>query len=185
MADTPEVAVARYAATISLWALGVAGGSLIVAASLLILEVRRWFDEGVRLSVSVMVDAQFIGGPKKDDNTYIAVTVTNRGSSPTTITHLVLCNYPSRLAHQLPAHLHRYFKRLRPQTFVVMHQGNMPLPHVLEPGRNWHGLALHTPDLNRMIDEGRLDVGIVGSHSDKTLFKHVRRWKPPEDSKPT
>jgi hypothetical protein len=31
-------------------------------------------------------------------------------------------------------------------------------------------LTTHTPDVGRMIVAGRLYVGIIGSHSDKTLF---------------
>jgi hypothetical protein len=40
-----------------------------------------------------------------------------------------------------------------------------------------------TPDVERMIVAGRLYVGIVGSHSNKTLFKRVRRLRPPKDAK--
>src|SRR5271166_1784269 len=62
------------------------------------LELRRWFEEGVRLSMSVMADAKFFGGATRDENTYIAITVTNRGTAATTITHMVLYNYPNRLS---------------------------------------------------------------------------------------
>jgi hypothetical protein len=35
-----------------------------------------------------------------------------------------------------------------------------------------------------MIEGGRLYVGIICSHDNKTLFKHtVREWKPPSDAK--
>jgi hypothetical protein len=59
----------------------------------------------------------------------------------------------------------------------------MPLPHVLEPGRNWHGMAVYTPKLEEMIKAGRLFVGVIGSHSDKMLLRRIRRWKPPENAK--
>jgi hypothetical protein len=78
----------------------------------------------------------------------------------------------------------RWFKRLRPQTFVINAIGAPDqLPFVLQPGHTWVGMATHTPDVERMIVGGRLYVGIIGSHSDKTLFKRVRRWKPPKDAK--
>jgi hypothetical protein len=60
--DTPEVAVARYAARIWLWALYASGGALFISACVFALELRRWFDEGVRLSLSIMADAKLIGG---------------------------------------------------------------------------------------------------------------------------
>ncbi len=184
--DTPEVAVARYAARISLWALGVSGGSLCVALCVFVLELRRWFDEGVRLSMSVMVDTETFGG-HQDSNTYLAVTVTNRGNAATTITHMVLNDYPSRFGLWLPSRLCRRIKSQRPQTFVVVNPilPGMPgqLPFVLEPGRNWHGMAVHTPELERMIEAGRLYAGVVGSHSNKTLLQRVRRWTPPKNAK--
>jgi hypothetical protein len=171
---------------IALWALGVAFFSLMVSACSFVLEFRRWFDEGVKLSMSIMPDAKLFGGDVKDSNTYLSVTVTNRGSAPTTITHMVLYDYPSELAIYVPQRLmrRRWMKRLRPWTAVVAKTGTPgPLPYLLQSGTNWFGLATHTPDLERMIEAGRLYVGIIGSHSDKTLFKRVRRWKPPRDAK--
>ena len=85
--DAPELTVARYAAHISLWALYVSAGALFVSACVFALELRRWFDEGVRLGLSIMVGARIIGGLERDDRTYLSVTVTNRGSAPTTITN--------------------------------------------------------------------------------------------------
>jgi hypothetical protein len=48
--------------------------------------------------MSTMVDAKLLGGDEPDDNTYLAITVTNRGSAVTTLTNMVLYNYPSRLS---------------------------------------------------------------------------------------
>jgi hypothetical protein len=161
-----ELTVARYAAQISLWALWVSGGALFVAALAFGLEFRRWLDEGVRLSLSVMVGARIIGGYERDDNKYLNVTVTNRGSSPTTITHMVLYDYPNRLARWVPQCLYRRVKRFHAETAVVNAIGSPgPIPFVLEPGRMWMGRATQTPDLERMIEGGRLYVGIICSHS--------------------
>jgi hypothetical protein len=181
--DTPETVIARYAAQISLWALWISGGALCVAVCAFVLELRRRFDEGVRLSVTIMPRAKLFGGVQ-DVNTYLSVIVTNRGSAPTTITHLALFDYPNRLALHVPRWSARWSKWLRPQTFFIANTGTPgPIPYFLEPGKNWFGMATYTADLERMIQSGRLCVGIVGSHSNKTLFKRVRRWKPPEDAK--
>ena len=187
--ETPETAIARYAARISLWALIFSGGSLGVALCVFLLELRRWLNEGVKLTMSVMVDAKFFGGGQQDDDTYIAVTVTNRGNAATTITHMVLYDYPNRFARWLPQFLARWIKSQRPKTFIVANptaagSPGRP-PYVLEPGHNWHGIAVHTPDVTQMIDAGHLYVGVVGSHRDETLFKRVRRWTPPDNAKTT
>ncbi len=90
--DNPEIAVARYAARISLWALGVSAGSLCVAFAVFVLELRRWLEEGVRLSMSVMVGARVFGGATRRQHVSLYHR-DNRGSAATTITHMVLFNY--------------------------------------------------------------------------------------------
>ncbi len=189
--DTSEVAVARYAAQVSLWALYVSGGALFISTCVFVLELRRWFDEGVKLSMTIIPDAKIFGGVREDKNTYLSATVTNRGSAPTSITHMVLYNYashlawyvPGRVIRYIPGRLARWVKKQRPQTFVVANTGAPgPLPYVLQPGHTWVGMVTHTPDMEQMIEAGRLYVGIIGSHSDKTFFRRVRRWKPPKDA---
>jgi len=169
---------------IALWALVVSVGSFCVALFAFALQILRYFDEGVRLTMSIMVGARVIGG-LADLNKYLSVTVMNRGSAPTTVTHMVLYNYPSRLARHVPNWLYGRIKRFHAQTFVVNSVGSPgPIPYLLEPGRMWNGRATQTPDLDKMIEDGRLYVGIICTHSNKTLFKHVRRdWKPPSDAK--
>jgi hypothetical protein len=167
------------------WALGVSIGSLCVSFAAFVLQIRRWFEEGVRLSMTVIAYAKFVGGGIQDENTYIAITVTNRGTAATTITHMVLYNYPDRLSlflSKCPRFVRRWFRKHHPQTFVV-DTVQMPLPHVLEPGRNWHGMAVHTPELEQMIKATRLFVGVIGSHSSKTLSRRVWSWTPPKDAK--
>jgi hypothetical protein len=176
-----ELDVARYAANVSLWALCVSGGALFISACIFALELRRWFDEGVRLSMSLMIGARVVG---EDGTKYLSLTVANRGSAPTTITHMVLFNYPSYLARHLPIWLSARIKRFRPETFFVNSIGAPgPLPYLLEPGRIWNGRATQTSDVEKMIDAGGLYVGVVCSHNNKTLFKRVRRWRPPPDAK--
>ena len=167
------------------WALGVSIGSLCVSVAVFALQFRRWLDEGVKLSMVVMAEAKLIGGAPPDENTYIAITVTNRGTAATTITHMLLYNYPDRLSlflSKCPRFMRRWFKKRRPATFVV-NTVQMPLPHVLEPGRTWRGMAVHTPDVQKMIKGDRLFVGVIGSHSNKALLRRVRAWTPSKDAK--
>jgi hypothetical protein len=80
------------------WALLVSIGSLCVALSGFVLKLARWFGEGVKLSMTVMAGAKLYGGEPHYENTYLAITVTNRGTAATTITHMILYNYPDRLS---------------------------------------------------------------------------------------
>jgi hypothetical protein len=113
----------------------------------------------------------------KDKNNYFIFKVTNRGSAATTITHMVLYDYPRWLD--------RWIMRKKPKTMLVPWPA-LPatvgqLPHVLQPGQVWQGLAIHTTNLKQMIEAGLLHAGIAGSHSDKPLLKRVRSWKPPKE----
>lgn len=121
------------------------------------------------------------GGDMKDDNTYVMVTVSNRGSAPTTITHMVLFEYPSELAIYIPQRLRRWkwvHRQLGEARVFIANSGAAgQMPYLLQPGTYWIGLAKHTPDLERAIETGRLYVGIRGSHSDKTSFKRVKRQR--------
>jgi hypothetical protein len=171
------------ATQIALWALGISFFSLIISACSFVLEFRRWFDEGVKLTLSVIPEAKMFGGPIPDENTYVSVTVTNRGDAPTTLTHLVVYAYPNTLAVYTPRRLLRWFKQLKPKMWLIANTGGPnPIPYTLEPGRYWVGMALHTPEVKAAMTAGQLYVGMVSSHSDKTLFKRVRLWKPPSDA---
>ena len=66
----------------------------MIASFALALEVRRWFESGPRLSLSVMGDALFF--PQTDGNPRLALTVINRGTTSTTLSNMVLFGYTSR-----------------------------------------------------------------------------------------
>jgi hypothetical protein len=74
--------------------------------------------------MSVMVGAIIVGGYERDENKYLSVTVTNRGSAPTTITHMVLYDYPSNLARRVPGWLNRRVKLFHPQTYIINRIGS-------------------------------------------------------------
>jgi hypothetical protein len=68
--DRDRVCTAAFAARpalmdatqIALLALYVSIFALVVSAAASMLEMRRWFDEGVKLLLSLMPDAQMLGG---------------------------------------------------------------------------------------------------------------------------
>ena len=104
---------------------------------------------------------------------------------------MVFYNYPSRLSLLLsrlpliifrwPSFLRRWSAKHGRETFVVRAD---QIPHALDPGRTWQGMATHSPEIEKMIKGGRLFVGVIGSHSGKPFLRRVRRWTPPEDAKP-
>jgi hypothetical protein len=79
----PEIWVSIYAA--------------ILATSALALNVRTWFDAGVRLKLSVIPDGVVFGGdPQFDEKALVIVTVINRGRTVTVIPNLLLYEFSSK-----------------------------------------------------------------------------------------
>jgi hypothetical protein len=167
--------------------------ALTVSVFSLMLQFRRWWEDGVKLSVSVYPDAKRFDNDMKplDDNTYVQVVVTHRGSAPTTITRMVFYEYPSELAIYIPQRLRRW-KWMRGllsgaklelgqgvRVFVADSGTLCRIPSLLQPGTYWIGEVRHTSDLNIAIESGRLYAGIICSHSDKTLFKRLKRRNDP------
>lgn len=132
--------------------------------------------------MSVYPDAKRFDNEMKplDDNTYVQVVVTNRGSAPTTITRMVLYEYPSEVAIYIPQRLRRWkwVRELGQGRVFIAHSCTLcRIPYLLQPGIYWIGLVKHAPDLKKAIESGRLYVGIICTHSDKALFKRLRRRK--------
>ena len=75
----------------------VAGYAALVATFALALELRRWFESGARLSVFIHPEMNTVNIPGTEDNTDLLAHVTNRGNVATTITHLAVRDFGSRL----------------------------------------------------------------------------------------
>jgi hypothetical protein len=164
----PETWVAIYAA--------------IVGTGALLLNFKGWFDSGVRLHLSLMENARIIGGSREEDEAdLLALTVTNRGGSPTTITHMVILEFPS---------LWRRY-RLRPQTsFFIPNPAAArtpyQIPYLLEPSKLWTGIAHKRADKVADLHDGNHYVGIYASHRTKPYLLRIPPQKAqlPEGTQP-
>lgn len=148
------------------WQDGAAIYAAVVSTGALFLEVRRWFESGPRLKVTIMCPAVQFGGREKDKNEYLAVTVSNRGDVPTSVTHFTLHEYPSFLSR---------LRRRATWNAIVPSQGNpqAELPHHLEPGRYWIGMAKYEGKLKELAEKGTLYVGIFAVHYGNAVLVKV------------
>lgn len=160
---------------VSISAVWIALFALVISAGSFFLEIRRWFESGVKLKLTYMADAIEIvkGGDSPDLNTrYIIFTVSNRGDTPTTLTHFELVYYPpfwGKLFNESPQHF-----------YVPEPSDTQPLPRFLEPGSGWTGRAIRNKDINSMLEEGRLWACIHANHSDKPSKVRIRQPKKPK-----
>lgn len=150
----------------------------IVATGALFLEVRRWAESGARIAISVWSEAILLNVPGHDpEETYISVTVVNRGSSPTTITNFGLMEFRHSLAR-----VRRRSSKSAIVTNPAVVAGMPGLPHVLVPGAQWQGMARHNDELVKWMDSGKLYVAIFASHSDRAAVQPVPKRKKPDQA---
>lgn len=150
------------------WTLIVAAYAAVVATGAFSLEIRRWFESGPRLKLRLMPNAIVLEGGDLRERTYIAATVTNVGTLPTTVTGMGYLQYDN------------VWRRLRRKSTFQAIIPNPSLdrasnvPHVLLPGTQWTGLGAYTPDLAARVGEGHFYVQIITSHRAKPLMHPVR-----------
>ncbi|NTH63932.1 hypothetical protein G6L33_08745 [Agrobacterium rhizogenes] len=149
----------------------------IVATGALALEVRRWFEHGAKLVISVAPEMKLVQHGQMSEQTYVTVNVTNRGESTTTLTHLALHDYPT---------LWRRIRNKPAQTMVVPMPnlpGGQQFPYVLQPGHAWSGMVIRDQALKNLIDAGTLWIAIYATHTGKPLYARVRKPSPPRNKK--
>lgn len=137
----------------------------IVATAALALEVRRWFESGPRLTLTVMPEAVTFGQFIPENHTYLAARITNRGTQPTTITNYAL--------HQYPTIFHRWMRRSTRSAIVTHPEHGPNLPYVLQPGTEWMGSARYNDDMRDWVETGQLFVGIYHSHGKRPVLCRV------------
>jgi hypothetical protein len=157
---SPEAWVATYAA--------------IVATGALFLEIRRWFESGVRLVVRVTPDMMTMGSanPEHDEKDLVAVTVYNRGEVPTTLVGLSVLRYPTLLS---------YMRNRPSRAFVIPNPqllGHPPnLPSESKAGSQWSGFVRHRPDVIKDLQDGTFYVAVTSTDRDKPYLVRIPKRK--------
>lgn len=148
--------------------MSIAAYAAIVATGALALEIRRWFESGPQLSLRIMAHAQMVGLGVHDKQSLVVAIVTNRGTVPTTITHMGFIDHGSwfDVVRRRPS-----LQAIIPQPGVA---GGPGLPFVLQPGTQWTGAGRYTQELVDRARKGRLRVQISSSHRATPLSRTVR-----------
>jgi len=136
-----------------------------VATLVLIWDLFKWATSGARLHVRAVTGMQqYIEGVGVDPTSHVFVEVMNRGDRSTTITHLALYAYPSRLA--------RFFRR-RPSSLGFVPKPSGPLPAELAAGQRWTGVV--EQDQAKKIAKGNLLwIGVVHTDSNTPALVRVQ-----------
>jgi hypothetical protein len=151
----PEIWVSIYAA--------------ILATTALALNIKTWFDAGVRLKLSLIPDGVVIGGdPQFDEKDLVIVTVINRGRTVTVISNLLLYEFSSRWGVRRKRPCKSY---VIPNPQLKGYPSNIPME--LAPSKTWTGAIRRRDDLNINLHDGRHYVAVCTTHRDEPYFKLI------------
>lgn len=146
----------------------VAAYAAIVGTGALFLEVRRWWESGARLVISLMVDAQIVGNGRVEKKGLLVATVTNRGDLPTTITNFCILRFTSNLGR---------WRNRSTESYLIPHpqlEGYPPvIPGEVRPGQQWTGIAHSRSDVVPNIRSGEYYVAIFASHQSKPTLVRI------------
>lgn len=140
--------------------------ALALSAGALLLEFRRWIESGVRIKLRVMADA--VAFPYDDKQDKLVLIVSNCGTMPTTITHMV--------AHTFSSFLHRLV-RLPKTSFIIPNPIISKLPHKLESSDLWMGQLNYDEQSRSLRAARKLFVGVICSNRDRTYLIKIPKKK--------
>jgi hypothetical protein len=145
----------------------------IIGTSAFFLNLKSWWDSGVKLSISIIADGVTIGaGPAFDERDLVLLTVTNRGDAPTVITNMVLLEFRSPF-QRWRVRPHRSYVIPSPQL-----KGYPPnVPGDLEPSKRWTGAIRRRDDLGINLHDGYHYTGVYTSNRDRPYLIRIPRKK--------
>lgn len=149
----------------------IAALALAVAAASFALSYLQWFGASPRFFITLMPDAVLMPDPHPGPK--LALYVTNRGGTPTTITHCVIFLYRGWL--------HRWVLRKPYMTAIVPNPSANPMapgiPARIGVNESWSGLIYYRDEIPDARQRGHLYVGVIASHSQRTFLKKVPKKK--------
>ena len=141
----------------------------VVSTLVLIWDIYKWKNKGPKIIGRIMSDMIGLNSPEYKDKKLTLVNVTNTGDNPTTITHLSLKFYKSKIK--------KLFKKSTQTMLIGTPSISYPIPHVLKPGLEWQGIIIQNDDFEKMSKQGILVCSVHFSHTNKTTNFIVRRIK--------
>ena len=140
--------------------------AIIISTGAFTIQARNWFMSGPKLHLSVIADA--LAFPDDGKGVRLSLTVINRGTDPTMLTHMVGFIFPS------------WWKKYnnRPEYAGIVSSPSIPAK--LDVNAYWMGQMSYDAKLTAARKKGHLYVGVIASHSNRQFLIRV---PPPKDDK--
>lgn len=133
--------------------------AIVISSGALFLEIRRWFESKPHLDLTVMRDA--ISFPYDDGKPKLALTVINRGGTPTTLTHAVGFLFASR------------WQKLRRKPYQAWLVNSPKIPAELGVNKTWIDTMLYNDETLEGRAKGHLYVGVIAAHRNREFLIRV------------
>jgi hypothetical protein len=137
-----------------------------VATTSIAWQVFTWWHKGAKLrgnAVSGMIE---IGGPTRDNNTYIGLDISNVGDASTTITSVALMGHSYRFS--------RLLRRTEVKAAIVNHSLAQTIPHVLPSGGRFMSRVIQTPEIEQWSRDHVLYMGVCHSMRRRPYLVRVK-----------
>jgi len=163
----------------------------IIGTSAFLLNLKTWFDSGVKLKLRLVPDGMTIGGGDElDEKDLIILYVTNRGDAATMITNMVLLEIGSwwrLMLFNLTSSVSWWRWKVQPERSYQIANPQLKgcprnVPSTLEPSKRWTGAIRQRPDVIPNIHTGDFYTGIYASNRDHPYLVRIpkRQDKLPE-----
>lgn len=139
----------------------------IIASIVFLWDIFKWATQGPQIVVNAkpnMHRVNQIQGKLEEEN-LIFVEAINRGSLPSTITHLAIYQYESKLK--------KILNKPKTQGVVLQQDTGIQLPYLLGPGAQWSGMINQDDLTEKWGTEGLIYCGVIHSARKKPVLTKV------------
>ena len=132
--------------------------ALIISSGGFAIQARSWILSGPRLHLSIIADAMLI---PDEEGPRAALTVINRGTAPTMLTHMVVYLYRSR------------WRRFRNKSYLAGVVNSDRIPSKVDINGTWNGLMAYNDKTIEGRKQGHLYIGVIASHANGSYLVRV------------
>jgi hypothetical protein len=139
----------------------------LVATIVLVWDVIKWMGERQAVSLNVIVPAETMTETNGlESGPLAALSVSNIGNKPTTITHIVIQYYSNwiRVVANRP----------NKTMWVPTPNARLPIPHELNIGRQWIGAVNYDENLKQMADNGYVYFEVYYTSGKKPVRARIK-----------
>jgi hypothetical protein len=147
-----------------------------------LLNLKTWFDSGVKLKLILVPDGMTIGGgPDEDEKDLIILYVTNCGDTQTMIRSMVLFEIRSwwrLLLFKITSSMSWSSWKVIPEKNYVITNPQLKgyprnIPSALEPSKTWTGAIRPRPDVIPDMHTGNFYTGIYASNRERPYVVRI------------